>query len=629
MSILMLSPACKSYIWGGTKLKKEFHKQSKDATIAETWELSCHKDGPSIIKDGPDAGKTLKEYIDEKGPNVLGANCARFEEFPILIKLIDARDELSVQVHPDNAFAKKHEHQYGKTEMWYVIDCEPGAFLYFGLKRKVSKDEFLRHIEANTLGEILNAVPVHKGDTFFIAAGTIHAIGKGIVIAEIQQNSNVTYRVYDYGRRGADGKTRELHVDKALACAKLEPPHISYTFGGHLAQCDCFIVDRFSVQSGTMQGNAGTESFQSLLVTDGEGELCCNGEKKHLRKGDCVFLEAGSGLYTVTGSLTFLRTFIPPKPVYRIGIDLGGTNIKAGVVDQNNCIAAQCELPTEADKPWETVVGNMAKAVQNALAEADITLSDCKSVGVGSPGTVDAENGIVVYSNNFGWEDVPLASALEEKLGLPVHISNDANCAALGEVVAGAAKGCSSAVLLTLGTGVGSGIVLNGRIFEGGGPGGAELGHTILKQGGELCTCGRRGCLEAYASATALIREAKLAMENHPGSKLAALAEGNPEKLNGAVIFEAAKQNDETALGVVRRYLDDLADGITDAVNLFRPQTVLLGGGISRQGEYLAAPIREKVAKLAFGGERSWLPEIRCAALENDAGIIGAANIAF
>ncbi len=629
MSVIMLSPACKSYIWGGTKLKKDFHKQSKEATIAETWELSCHPDGPSTIINGPDAGKTLKEYLDEKGPNALGTNCARFEDFPILIKLIDARNELSVQVHPNNAFAKKHEHQYGKTEMWYVIDCEPGAYLYFGLKKKVSKDEFLRHIEANTLSEILNAVPVHKGDTFFIAAGTIHAIGKGIVIAEIQQNSNVTYRVYDYGRKGADGKTRELHVEKALACSKLEPPHTAYTFGGHLAQCDCFIVDRFSVQFGTVQGNAGPESFQSLLVTDGEGELCCNDKKKRLRKGDCVFIEAGSGPYTVTGAMTFLRTSIPPKPDYRIGIDLGGTNIKAGIVDQNNCITAQCELPTEADKSWEHVVENMAEAVRNALTEADITLSDCKCVGVGSPGTVDAENGIVVYSNNFGWEDVPLAKALEEELGLPVHISNDANCAALGEVVAGAARGCSSAVLLTLGTGVGSGIVLNGRIFEGGGPGGAELGHTMLKQDGELCTCGRRGCLEAYASATALIREAKLAMEDHPESRLAVLTGGKLEKITGAVIFEAAKQNDETALRVVERYIDDLADGITDAVNLFRPQTVLLGGGISRQGEYLAAPIREKVAKRAFGGERSCLPEVRCAALENDAGMIGAANIAF
>lgn len=248
MSILRLSPACKSYLWGGNKLKKEFHKSFSGPILAETWELSCHPDGPSTIVSGVHKGQTLREYLTEAGSQALGTNCARFEDFPILIKLIDASKELSVQVHPNNAYAKKNEHQYGKTEMWYVIDCEPGAFLYYGLKKHVSKEEFRQHIADNTLDQILNAVSVHKGDTFFIAAGTIHAIGKGIVIAEIQQNSNVTYRVYDYGRIGADGKPRDLHVDKALDVAHLEPPHMDYSFGGHLAQvwaAALFLADVF------------------------------------------------------------------------------------------------------------------------------------------------------------------------------------------------------------------------------------------------------------------------------------------------------------------------------------------------------------------------------------------------
>lgn len=329
----------------------------------------------------------------------------------------------------------------------------------------------------------------------------------------------------------------------------------------------------------------------------------------------------------MTGSLTMLRTFIPPKPVYRIGIDLGGTAIKVGIIDPSDCIVGRCQLPTEADQPWQHVVENICKTIDGALADADLQMSDCTSAGIGSPGTIDAENGTVVYSNNFGWHDVPLADALHEKLGMPVHISNDANCAALGEVVAGAAKGCSNAVLITLGTGVGSGIILGGHIFEGGGPGGAELGHTMLRQDGELCTCGRHGCLEAYTSATALIREAKRAAEKDPKSKLLVLSGGKPERINGLIPFEAAKQHDAAACGVVERYIDDLADGIADVINLFRPQMVLLGGGISRQGEYLTRPLREKVARRAFGGTSSYLPEIRCAELENDAGMIGAANI--
>lgn len=627
MAIIKLSPACKSYLWGGNRLKTEFNKSYSGSVLAETWELSCHPDGASTIVSGEYAGKTLSEYLKIAGNDVLGTNCSRFDDFPILIKLIEAQKPLSVQVHPNNAYAKKHEHQFGKTEMWYVIDCEPDAFLYYGLKKTVTKEEFRKHIENNTLDEILNAVKVHKGDMFFIPSGTIHAIGKGIVIAEIQQNSNVTYRVYDYGRVGADGKPRELHIDKALDVAKLEKANTNLDFKGHLAQSDCFTVDKFSVQCGTVQGNVGADSFQSLLVVDGEGELICDNEKQIIKKGDSIFLPAGSGKFSVTGSFTLLRTSIPPKPVYRIGIDLGGTAIKAGIVSENNTIIGRCQLPTEADKPWQKVVDNMVRTVEGALKDADVLLSDCVSAGVGSPGTIDAENGVVIYSNNFGWRNVGLAQALEEKLNVKVHISNDANCAALGEVVAGAATGCKNAVMFTLGTGVGSGIIINGNIFEGGGPGGAELGHTILKQNGEKCTCGRKGCLEAYASATALIREAKRAAEKNPDSKLALLCNGNLENMNGLIPFVAAKENDETALKVIEQYIDDLSDGIADAINIFRPQIVLLGGGISKQGAYLTEPMQSRIAQRVFGGEQSYLPIIKTAVLENDAGMIGAANL--
>ncbi len=313
MSIIMLLPAYKSYIWGGNKLKKDFGMKSDEPVIAEAWELSCHPDGQSVIRSGMRSGETLRSFIEEEGPGVLGRNCERFRDFPILIKLIDANDALSVQVHPDDAFARKYENQYGKTEMWYVIDCEPGATLYFGFKRRVSKDEFRSHIEDGTLIDILNEVPVRKGDTFFIEAGTVHAIGKGIVIAEIQQNSNVTYRVYDYGRVDAEGNLRELHIDKALECATLGPAKTETDFGGHLASCGCFTVDCFSINSETVRETAGTDSFRCILVTDGEGEIRCGGEKERLNKGDCAFITAGSGEYEVSGNLTFLRTYVPEQ----------------------------------------------------------------------------------------------------------------------------------------------------------------------------------------------------------------------------------------------------------------------------------------------------------------------------
>ena len=214
----------KDYIWGGTKLKTAFGKKTDLEKVAESWQLSCHKDGSSIIENGEYAGKTLPEYIEAAGKEVLGTDCASFEYFPILIKLIDAKDNLSVQVHPDNEYAMRVEGEYGKTEMWYIVDCEPGATLLYGFQHEISKEEFARRIADNTLLEVTNAVTVHKGDCFFIEAGTLHAIGKGILIAEIQQNSNTTYRIYDYGRLGNDGKPRPLHVEKAKDVTRLCPP---------------------------------------------------------------------------------------------------------------------------------------------------------------------------------------------------------------------------------------------------------------------------------------------------------------------------------------------------------------------------------------------------------------------
>lgn len=204
MSILKLKPSCKDYLWGGHRLVEEYGKEYDGDVLAESWELSCHPDGPSVIVNGDHVGKTLQQYIEEEGKGVLGTHCGRFRDFPILIKFIDAKDNLSIQVHPDNRYALKNEGQYGKTEMWYVMDAGKDAFLYYGFKKEVSKEEFEKRIKENTLLEVLNAVPVQKGDVLFIESGTIHAIGKDILIVEIQQNSNVTYRVYDYGRGGND-----------------------------------------------------------------------------------------------------------------------------------------------------------------------------------------------------------------------------------------------------------------------------------------------------------------------------------------------------------------------------------------------------------------------------------------
>lgn len=320
MAILKLKSPCKDYIWGGNRLREEYGKQLDSDRIAESWELSCHKDGQSVITGGEFDGKTLSDYIAAKGKGVLGKNCGRFEYFPVLIKLIDAKDNLSVQVHPSNEYALRVEGEYGKTEMWYIVDCDPGAELLYGFKHEISKEEFAERIANNTLLEVTNNVPVHKGDVFFIESGTLHAIGKGILIAEIQQNSNTTYRIYDYGRVGKDGKPRELHVEKAKEVTNLVPPKYPTTAQGAptaieggketlLRSCEYFNVNKLELD-GTTKLTAGEGSFNSLLVLDGAFEIAAGSEKAAAKKGDSLFITAGTGEYTVTGKGTIILTDI-------------------------------------------------------------------------------------------------------------------------------------------------------------------------------------------------------------------------------------------------------------------------------------------------------------------------------
>lgn len=312
MSILKLIAPCKDYIWGGNRLREEYGKNLNSDKIAESWELSCHKDGQSVIEGGEFGGKTLTEFIEAKGKiAALGTSCDRFEYFPILIKLIDAKDNLSVQVHPSNEYALKVEGEYGKTEMWYIVDCSDGAELLYGFKHEITREEFAERINNNTLLEVANNVPVHKGDVFFIESGTLHAIGKGILIAEIQQNSNTTYRVYDYGRVGKDGKPRELHIEKALDVTERKPPKYPTTAQGSpekadggvktlLRSCEYFNVTKLEID-GTMTLNADEKSFKSLLFLDGAAEIKGADGVQTAKKGESFFVAANTGEFTISG----------------------------------------------------------------------------------------------------------------------------------------------------------------------------------------------------------------------------------------------------------------------------------------------------------------------------------------
>ena len=313
--------------------------------------------------------------------------------------------------------------------------------------------------------------------------------------------------------------------------------------------------------------------------------------------------------------------------MYQIGIDIGGTNVKIGLLDETLELTAEASIPF----PHTTAV-DMAKKIRAAvlalLEERNASLSGVESLGAVVPGSIDAAGETVVDAHNLNFHNVPLRKILSDAFpGIPVYIANDANAAALGEVVAGCAQNVDSAVILTLGTGVGSGVVLNGKILTGCTGGAAELGHMVVEDGGALCACGRKGCFETYASATGLIRMAKEAMAQHPESLLHATA-AEVGDVNGQTIFRAKEQGDPTAVAVVERYIHYLSVGIANVINCFYPEVVALSGGIANQGEALLAPLREAVAPQVYGNQylQTHTRILGCT-LGYHAGIIGAAML--
>ena len=314
---------------------------------------------------------------------------------------------------------------------------------------------------------------------------------------------------------------------------------------------------------------------------------------------------------------------------YYAGIDLGGTFIKCGLVDETGNIICKDKIPTGKERPYREIAADMANLVFALADRAQIGRQDVKAVGIGAPGAIDSKNGVIIYINNICWKNVPLCREVSAAVGLPAYITNDANAAALGEHFCGAGKKYSSTIFVTLGTGVGGGIVIDGKLFEGNKSAGAEIGHEVIRFGGEKCTCGRRGCFEAYASATALIAQTRRAMLKDRDSALWKLCGGELERVDGKTAFDGMRAGDKCGERVVKRYIGYLAEGITNLANVFRPEAILLGGGVCAEGDNLLKPLKRKVHRLLYGGTKYAPVEIAVASLGNDAGLCGAARLAM
>lgn len=297
MKIEKLYPACKDYLWGGNKLKEKYHKETDKTPCAESWELSFHKDGLTRLANS----KALAESVTEKD---LGEKAKAFAFFPVLNKFIDAKQDLSVQVHPSDEYALKNENSFGKTEMWYIVEAEKGAGIYLGFNRDVTKAEYETAIKEKRLTEILNFYEVKAGECYFIPSGTIHAIGKGCLIYEIQQNSNLTYRVYDYGRKDKNGNERELHIDKALKVTslnKFEP----IVFNDCLGKSEYFTVKKITVKGETSL-KTDEKSFACITCVKGQGEI----DGQVIQTGDSYFIPASYGVFTLKGNMEVIETKI-------------------------------------------------------------------------------------------------------------------------------------------------------------------------------------------------------------------------------------------------------------------------------------------------------------------------------
>lgn len=309
---------------------------------------------------------------------------------------------------------------------------------------------------------------------------------------------------------------------------------------------------------------------------------------------------------------------------YYCGIDLGGTNIKAGIVDGEGKLLNKLSIKTRAERSMEEIIHDMGQLAADAIKDAGLEVKDIECIGIGSPGTPDNAEGILVYSSNLPFNMAPMRKLIREVIDLPVYIDNDANCAAMAEAVAGAGKGAKDSVTITLGTGVGAGVIVNGRIFSGFNQAGSEFGHTVLVSGGVQCGCGRKGCFEQYASATALARMTREAAEANPDSLLNKV-KGEEGEWNARIAFIAMREGDKTAAEVVDKYTDYLADGLANAINAFMPEVVIVGGGVCNEGDPLLKPVMEKTMSRPYFGPGVPKTRVAIAQMGNDAGIVGAA----
>jgi len=601
-----LLPALKEYIWAGNKLKKLFNKETDLDKISESWEFSLNDDGlTNIVIDNETC--ILKDALSKLN---LGLNIK--ENPKLLIKLIDSSSDLSIQVHPNDDYAIKNYNQLGKTEMWYIIDKEPGSFIYLGFNDNYTKEQVESALNDGSIIKMLNKVEVEKGKFYLIPSGTIHAIGSGITLYEIQENSTLTFRLYDYDRVDKDGNKRELHINDALNVLDYSKYSVDNSKERGVKATEYFETQKYIVKDSWDFKN-NNNSFAILTCIKGKMSL----DNVDIVQGDTYFIEASTSI-KVTGEAEFIVSRIPD---YGIGLDVGGTSVKGAIIDDLGHKISEIRIPNEYPLTFESITNNMANAYYSLINNVHFSKNYFKSIGVGFPGNIDTYSGIVKFSNNLGLKDYPCKEMLSGKIGINVIVDNDANCAALGEYFYTSNKRFHDITFITLGTGVGGGIIINNKLFKGGQGSITELGHMKVKSDNFKCTCGQYGCLESLLSLARIKHDTQLLREDPTTGIYDLISEDDP----AVKIFSI--ENNEAAKKYVQKFCSNLLLGLINICNILQPQAIILGGGVSNKIEKFIPELEYKMNKYKFDGFDAPKVKLIMASLNNDAGAYGAAAL--
>ncbi|MCR5741358.1 MAG: ROK family protein [Gammaproteobacteria bacterium] len=607
-------PTFKEYIWAGNKLKNKYNKITDLSKISESFEFSINPLGLSSIETNL-KNLTLEEYFSyaSAGKN-LNSDAPN-----VLIKLIDSGDDLSIQVHPNDEYAKAHYDKFGKTEMWYIIDSdkELGGYIYLGFNDNYTKDEVKEALENGTILSLLNKIEVEKDDFYLIPSGTIHAIGKGVTLYEIQENSDLTFRLYDYDRVDKNGQKRELHIKEALDVISLEKYNVNRnknakvkTLYKVLTANKYFELLRLDVNDHFKIYN-NENSFSLITVLHGNPKL-----NDFIAKPlESFYLDPETNV-DVDGKTSLL---IARVPKLFMGLDVGGTSIKGMVIDDIGNIVSRSKVSTEAKEGTDRIIANMVLSMNNLAKSLGAKVEEFKKVGIGFPGNVDSKNGIVVCSNNLGLHNSNLKEMIEKEVNVSVVIENDANCAALGEYKFTDKSKYHDMTLVTLGTGLGSGIIIDSKLFKGGLGTTTELGHIRIKSDNFMCTCGQYGCFESFTSLERIHHDT-LKLQQDPSTGLKDLIKEDDPYVT---IFYLADTN-EAAKKYLFKYLNNLILGLVNVANILQPEIICLGGGVTNSIQKYIPYIEKRLNQLKYGGVDSPFIKVVKARLGNDAGGYGA-----